>query len=324
MADPRVLSNSSMWQSERWNLAVTKVPSTDSFAGTIRLALKLLRQRRNYDAVYTVGIRQAQAYGLLCSLAGAGTKPHVASEILLDQAQPDSLLWRMKQSLRRFALRRVATVIVFSEGERHLYSRELEIPLARVQFVPFHTNILEPRFAPLGQYGFAAGKSLRDFKTFFEAVDPLDMPFVVVADRASVAHLRKPKNVELHCDIPRAKYLELLEGAQMVVIPLKAEYRSTGQVVVLEAASLGKPVIASDVIGVRDYITHGVTGLLVEPANPQAMREAIRLLSSDQAMRQQLAETAMERVYRDHTFPAFSGTCLEIMAAACRAPRTGH
>lgn len=316
--DPRIISNSGMWQSERWNLAVKKIAAKDSFPGAILLAFQLVFQRRNYDVVYTVGVRQAQMYGLLCAVLGTGGKPHVATEILLDQKQPDSLPWRIKSALRSFAFRKTAKVIVFSKGERELYSRELRLPVERIQFVPFHTNIQQPRFTPLGTYGFAAGRSLRDYKTLFAAVEKLDFPFVVVADRASIANLYKPGNVDLHCDIPRVRYLELLEGSRFVVVPLKSEYRSTGQVVVLEAASLGKPVIASDVVGVRDYISHGVDGLLVTPANPGELMASIQTLMSDDAMCQKLAAAAMRRVESAHTFSAFAAKCLAIMTEACQ------
>lgn len=315
-ADPRVLSNSSMWQSERWNAAVTKLKFESSFAGAMRLAIELIGRRRKYDAIYTLGAREAQVYGLLCSLLGHGHRPHIASEILLDEAHPESFRWRIKQRLRRLAFRGCARLIVYSSGERELYRHELDLPIERIAFVPFHTNILEPRLTPPGSYGFAAGRSLRDYKTFFSAIEGIDFPFVVVADKASVAHLPKPANVELHCDIPRARYLELLEGSRFAVVPLKADYRSTGQVVVLEAASLGKPVVASNVVGVRDYITDGENGLLVEPGNPEMLRDCICRLIGDDALDARLAANALERVRRDHTFEAFTERCLAIMESA--------
>jgi glycosyltransferase involved in cell wall biosynthesis len=307
-----------MWQSERWNAAVTKLKANDDFAGSIRLAMELARRRRDYDAIYTLGAREAQAYGLLCAILGHGGKPHIASEILLDEAHPESFSWRMKRRLRRLAFRGCARLIVYSSGERELYSRELGLPLDRIVFVPFHTNVLEPHMTPLGNYGFAAGRSLRDYKTFFEAVVGIDFQFVVVADHASVAHLHKPENVDLHCDIPRARYLKLLEGSQFTVVPLKADYRSTGQVVVLEAASLGKPVVASDVIGVRDYISDGENGLLVAPENPEALRERIRSLIDDDDLGSRLADNALERVRREHTFEIYTERCLSVMAEVIR------
>lgn len=316
-ADPRVLSNSSMWQSERWNRAVMKIPAKPGIAGTLSLGVRLVRRRRNYDVVYTVGVRASEVYGLFCAFFGTGGKPHVAGEFLLDEARPESAAWRLKRAIRRFAFRKIAKAIVFSSGVRELYSRKLHIPLDRIHFVPFHTNILEPKLTAVGAYGFAAGRSLRDYKTLFAAIGDLDVPFVVVSDRASVAHLRMPENVELHCDIPRARYLQMLEGARFVVVPLKAEYRSTGQVVLLEAASFGKAVVASDVVGVRDYIRDGVDGLLVQPSNSRALREQIRTLIADDALCNRLGSAALDRVNRNHTFDLFADRCLAILAQTC-------
>ena len=47
---------------------------------------------------------------------------------------------------------------------------------------------------------------------------------------------------------------------------------------VLEAMWLGKPVIASDIGGVREIIEDGVTGLLVEPNQPEQITERILFL----------------------------------------------
>lgn len=45
---------------------------------------------------------------------------------------------------------------------------------------------------------------------------------------------------------------------------------------VLEAMSMGKPVIATDVVGCRDLVVHHQTGLLCEARNADALAEAIR------------------------------------------------
>ncbi len=46
----------------------------------------------------------------------------------------------------------------------------------------------------------------------------------------------------------------------------------------LEAGALGKPVVATDVDGVKEIITDGKTGILVPPKNPRKLAEALRRL----------------------------------------------
>ncbi|MCS7458824.1 glycosyltransferase [Paenibacillus doosanensis] len=63
---------------------------------------------------------------------------------------------------------------------------------------------------------------------------------------------------------------------------------------VIEAQSLGKPVVASSVGGIVEMIEEGVTGYLVEPGNAEALYEKLLLLADDCALRERLSRTARE------------------------------
>jgi len=65
---------------------------------------------------------------------------------------------------------------------------------------------------------------------------------------------------------------------------------------VIEAMARGVPVIASDRGGPKDIITHMVDGLLVEPENPEAFADGIRLLSDRPELRHDMAERAVRKV----------------------------
>jgi len=58
----------------------------------------------------------------------------------------------------------------------------------------------------------------------------------------------------------------------------------------LEAAALGKPVVASDIGGIREIIRHEQTGLLVPPRKPLFLSDAIVRLLRDRAFASRLGQ----------------------------------
>ncbi len=65
-----------------------------------------------------------------------------------------------------------------------------------------------------------------------------------------------------------------------------------------------RALVASALPSTAEVVQHEVSALLVPPSDPSALREAIRRLRDDPALRQQLAETAYETVMRDYTWEA--------------------
>jgi len=70
---------------------------------------------------------------------------------------------------------------------------------------------------------------------------------------------------------------ELLLASDIFVLPSRFEAMPTA---LLEAMACGKPVIASNIKGIRDLVQTGVNGLLFEPGDPYDLRSKIIELSS--------------------------------------------
>ena len=62
--------------------------------------------------------------------------------------------------------------------------------------------------------------------------------------------------------------------------------------IVIEAMAMKRPVVASDIDGVREQLRHNETGLLVPPADPKALAEAILSILDDQQKAEHLGREA--------------------------------
>ena len=76
---------------------------------------------------------------------------------------------------------------------------------------------------------------------------------------------------------------------------LPSLYESFG-IVLLEAMAQGKPVIASRVNGIPEVVADQHTGILVPPANPQALAEAIIKLANNKELARKMGLSGYERV----------------------------
>lgn len=98
-------------------------------------------------------------------------------------------------------------------------------------------------------------------------------------------------------DIP-----SLLALAEALVLPSLNEGFG---LVLLEAMAMGKPVVASAVGGIPEVVLDGRTGLLVPPADPEALAVAILRLLEDPRAAQRLGEAGRERARESFSREAF-------------------
>jgi glycosyltransferase involved in cell wall biosynthesis len=65
---------------------------------------------------------------------------------------------------------------------------------------------------------------------------------------------------------------------------------------VVEAMAFGRPVVATNVGGIPELVSHGETGLLVPPRDPDQLSAALLALLDDPHLRQRMGEAARRRI----------------------------
>jgi colanic acid/amylovoran biosynthesis glycosyltransferase len=87
-----------------------------------------------------------------------------------------------------------------------------------------------------------------------------------------------------------------LHAADLFVLPSFAEGIPVS---VMEAMAIGVPAIATNIAGIGELIEHEKSGLLVRPADVDALAEAILRIASDETLRSKIAMSAREKIVKE-------------------------
>lgn len=89
---------------------------------------------------------------------------------------------------------------------------------------------------------------------------------------------------------------DVMAGASLVVLP---SYREGVPRTLLEAAAMGKAIVATDVPGCREAVIHEENGLLVPVRNAHALADAMERLLSDPDRRAQMGKVGRQKMVRE-------------------------
>jgi glycosyltransferase involved in cell wall biosynthesis len=87
-------------------------------------------------------------------------------------------------------------------------------------------------------------------------------------------------------------------------------------VAIEEAMASGLPVVTTGVGSNADTVTHGVNGLIVPGANPQALRDALLALAEDPALRARMGAAARETARRSYDAAVNARIVLDVLESA--------
>lgn len=103
-----------------------------------------------------------------------------------------------------------------------------------------------------------------------------------------------PPNVRVLKNWPHRAVMEAWRRSTIALAP--SIWPEPCPTVVMEAMSIGRPVIATDIGGLPDIIGDGETGLLVPPGDVAALRGAMERLLADPELRMRMGEAGKRKV----------------------------
>jgi glycosyltransferase involved in cell wall biosynthesis len=160
-------------------------------------------------------------------------------------------------------------------------------------------------------YIFCGGRTNRDFDTVLEAVAELRCPTVIVAPGEEQFSVAVPPHVSVHRDIPSEEFSRLMRDAGIVVVALKRQDISSGQVLLNQAMQHGKAVVVTAVAGMEAYVTDGTDALLVASGDVQDLKVKLALLLDSAERRKIMGRAARMTFERSFNSQVFARTLFE-------------
>jgi len=116
---------------------------------------------------------------------------------------------------------------------------------------------------------------------------------------------------------------QLYAASDVFVLPSIVDRRGDTEglgVVLLEAMSYGRPVVATNVGGIPDIVRHEQTGLLVPQKDPHALAEALHRLLTDRDLAERLGAAGRDYAATHFSWPSIVDRVMSLYGAGTDSP----
>ena len=213
----------------------------------------------------------------------------------------------------------VDKVVVFSDTEIDYYHQRLGIRREKLQFIPLsiaelpHDDAM-PSPLPGERYVFSAGKSNRDYEFLIAALQNTSYRVVIASDTCRQS---ESDNIVVRHDLWDEEMLHYMRHSHCVVIPLKDLDISSGQLVLLQAMQLGKPVIVTRSRAIACYVQDQWNVLVIDNT-PEQLLAALDTLYHDEDTYHRLANNAIDTYRQRHSEKAMGTALASVVRSLCQ------
>lgn len=238
-----------------------------------------------------VALRRGRDYDLVLSWSEPATYVLATLQLLsrrrLRHVSVHSWISKPKKAVPLKLLHRSIERLIIPPSQQHAFAvHRLRLPAAKMPRVNWSVDLAfwRPVDLPTDMI-CCVGREMRDYVTLIEALRPLPLRCHIAAGALRAAHnpwlaridTELPETITLgRLDAPALR--ELYARSRFTVVPLLPSRTDNGITAILESFAMGKPVIVTQTPGQVDVVQHGVNGLVVPPASPEALRAAVQRL----------------------------------------------
>ncbi len=237
--------------------------------------------------------------------------------------------------MQEIVARRIDRILTCSENSARSIQRDLRLPRSQIEVIHYGVDV--DTFRPLDDVEKEPNSVLfvgnseepsKGARYLLEAVHPLrhrlrfHLTFIDhrPADQLKLVQqlkdkYRLDKNITILGRATTEELVRLYCRSQIVACP--SLYEGFGLPAV-EAMACGVPVVATSAGALSEIVEDGVTGILVPPADPNALRDALSRLLSDRDLCRRMGEAGRRRVVERFTWRRTALRTVEVYQEVCR------
>jgi glycosyltransferase involved in cell wall biosynthesis len=115
------------------------------------------------------------------------------------------------------------------------------------------------------------------------------------------------RNVDFVGQIPAERLVEYYNGCRLFVLPSTDPSRETFGIVMIEALSCGRPVVATEIAGAADDVREKCAGIIVKPRDEIGLAEAILRILKDEALAKRMGFFGRRLVEEKYSWRSVAG-----------------
>ncbi len=239
--------------------------------------------KKGIDTIVCLNPIVGMIYGLL------PRKKSVAKIIVcgfLFENKNSRLYYRLRKFIAKKSIENISKIVVYSSLEEEYYSKIFSIK-NKFTFVPYGIDYPELKNydcqkLPQNEYIFSGGGSNRDYLTLIDAYNCLQnvsTPLVIATQPWRLNGMDISKCVVLS-DVVNETFGDVMKKSKLMVLSLKDDNISAGHMVMLQALSLGVPVLVNRISAIQDYVDGSVV-TFYESGNVKQLSELMTKYSNN-------------------------------------------